>query len=895
MTQPTDVKAAWALPVDEVMARLQTPSGGLSLTEAKRRLRRDGPNRLVQKGARSAWWILVAQFRSLLVGILTAAAVAAFAFGRLLEAFAVVGVLAVNAAIGFWMELRATRSVEALRKLVRTQVTVSRGGDLVRIPAEELVLGDVVVVEAGDVITADVRVSESNRLAADESVLTGESVPVLKRTTAVDADAMLAERSSMLFNGTVVTRGSGRGVVVATAPYSELGQIAELIDSDHDETTPLERRLDQLGRRLAWLSGAIALLVALTSGIAGRSLLEAVEIAIALAVATVPEGLPIVATLALARGMWRMAERKALVRRLSAVETLGSTSIIVTDKTGTLTENRLTVTHLWLAGHQLELRGSGPDGHGLYESGRVASEEMVALARRALRIGVLCNNADLAADPQQRGVGDPLELALLTAGSRLGIEQDTEKARAPELREEAFDSETQLMATYHGGDSPQIAVKGSPEKVLAACTEVATTAGQEPLDEATRQKILRSAGELANEGLRLLALAERTGAASEPPYERLCFVGMVGMRDPARADVSEVLDACNAAGVRVVMATGDHPATAERVAKHVGLDTEGGTVIGSRLGHWLADDDHRESSVFARTSPKQKLDLLRGFRKRGAVVAMVGDGVNDAPALKAADIGVAMGKRGTEVAKEAADIVLQDDELATVVVAMREGRVIFDNLRKFAVYLLSCNASELLAVGSATLLGLPLPLLPLQILFLNLVTDVFPALALSACEAGAGVMSRRPRPADEALLTPEHWWRILAHGLLITLAVLSSLELALDWLGLTTEQAVTVSFLTLGFGQTVHVFNMRSLGSSLSNEVSRNLLVWGAVLLCAAVLLVAVTWPDLMRVLGTRTLPAQAWLLVAACSLTPVLFGPPLDAWVRRVNRSPHEPAGGAS
>ncbi len=883
------ISNAWARSVAEVHHVLGTPAEGLSSKEARRRHRRDGPNRLVAKKARSAWAILAAQFRSLLVAILIAAAAAALSFGRLLEGAAVVGVLLVNAVIGFWMELRATRSVEALRRLVGTHITVERGGDLQRIPAEQLVLGDVVVLEAGDVVTADIRVTEANRLALDESILTGESAPVPKRTSSVAADAPLAERYSMLFNGTVVARGSGRGVVVATARQSELGQIADLIESEQDETTPLERRLDHLGRRLAWLSGAIALMVAAASAYSGRSLLQAVEVAIALAVATVPEGLPIVATLALARGMWRMAERNALVRRLSAVETLGSTSVIVTDKTGTLTENRLTVTHLWLRGHLLELpppeANAGASNASFYERQAPAATGASSLAMRALRIGVLCNNADLAATPRHRGVGDPLELALLSAGAQFGLQQDAEKREAPELREEAFDSETQLMATFHGGAESLVAVKGSPEKVLAACTEVATPTGQLPLDDGKRAEILTHVEQLAQQGLRLLAVADKHDSAEASPYERLCFVAILGMRDPPRSDVRTVIDACGAAGVRVVMATGDHPATAEQIASQVGLPTQAGVVLGSQLKDWLAEGELNDVAVFARTSPRQKLELLKGYRQQGAVVAMVGDGVNDAPALKASDIGVAMGKRGTEVAKEAADIVLQDDQLATIVAAMREGRVIFDNLRKFAVYLLSCNASELLAVGGATLAGLPLPLLPLQILFLNLVTDVFPALALSACEAAPGVMQRPPRPRAEPLLTTTHWWRIAAHGVLITATVLVSLALATTVLGLGTHEAVTVSFLTLGFAQTVHVFNMRSTAPSILNEVSKNAWVWGAVALCCSLLLAAVLWPRAMHLLGTRSLSLTAWSLVLACSAAPLLLGPPLDAVIHLIDR----------
>jgi Ca2+-transporting ATPase len=835
------------------------PRCGLGRGQVVARLARHGRNRLREVQPRSPWRVLVAQFESFLVLLLAVASVVAFAFGEWVEGGAILAVLVINTLLGFFTELGAIRSMEALRKLGVASATVRREGKVGAVPAAELVPGDIVLVEGGDVVTADLRVLEASKLQANESTLTGESLPVAKSADPVPEAAALAERSCMLFKGTVVTRGSGMGLVVATGMSSELGRISRLTQAAKEETTPLERRLNQLGQGLVWVTLVLALFV-IASGLAThKPLLLIIETAIALAVAAVPEGLPIIATIALARGMRRMARHNALVNRLSAVETLGATSVLCTDKTGTLTVNELSVGRLCLA-------------------------EIADARRRALEVGVLCNNASLDGRShgrnhgQDHGVGDPLEVALLIAAADEGISRARLLADAPERREVAFDSELKMMATVHGAVPPyRVAVKGAPESVLAACT----------LDEAERERWLANSEELAAAGLRVLAVAEgRVDDLGAEVYAGLTFVGLVGLLDPPRTAVRETIAAFRRAGVRVVMVTGDHPITATNIARATGLvDEEEPTVIlGSALEHAgsLPAAEQRRllgASIFARVSPKQKLELVALHQAAGTIVAMTGDGVNDAPALRKADIGVAMGGRGTGAAREAAAMVLKDDELSTIVVAIREGRAIFENIRKFVMYLLSCNMSEVLVVALAVLVGAPVPLLPLQILFLNLVTDVFPALALGVGEAGEEVMRRPPRDAKEPVLTRAHWREIVWHGLVITACVLGAFAIALRPMALGATAAVSVAFSTLAFAQLWHVFNMRRAGAGLvRNEITRNPWVWGALALCVAIVLVGIYLPPLARVLSLESPGVLGWLVVAGMSVAPAVIGLGVDA-----------------
>jgi Ca2+-transporting ATPase len=866
------------------------PASGLSRREAEARLADSGPNQLKMRARTPAWRLLLRQLANLMVLLLAIAAVLSFVMVDWVEGVAILVVIVINVAIGFAMEYQATRSMEALQVLARVNARVRREGEVLEIRAVQLVPGDVVLLEGGDVVSADIRLIEASNLQADESALTGESVPVAKSAAAVPEAAPLAERSSMVYKGTAITRGAGEGVVVATGLATELGRISSLVEATEDERTPLEQRLERLGRRLIWLTLALAGLLVLAGIAVGRDLELMLRTAVALAVATVPEGLPVVATIALARGMWRMAERNVLINRLSAVETLGATGVICTDKTGTLTENRMTVTRLALPGGDVEVEGE----RFLCDGQPPAGDREVEL-RRALEIGAMCNNASLQGE---RWSGDPLEVALLAAARAADLTRAALEQRRPRIRVEAFDTSTRMMATLHeDGTRFLVAVKGAPEAVIGACSSLISARGQVELSDAQREAWLQRNAALAADGLRVIALASNTGPdAPDDLYARLALVGLVGLLDPPRGDVRGSIAACREAGIRVVMVTGDQPATARAVATAVGLvEPEDAQVVhGAELGP-VEDLDEPELerlrgiSIFARVDPEQKLDIIDLHQSANEVVAMTGDGVNDAPALKKADIGVAMGRRGTQVAREAADMVLKDDAFASIVEAVRQGRVIFGNIRKFALYLLSCNTSEVLVVGLATAASAPLPLLPLQILFLNLVTDVFPALALGVGPGDPSVMRARPRPADEPILTRRHWFEIAGFGIVITVAVLGAFALAFVWLGLDQRRAVTVSFLSLAFAQLWHVFNMRSPGSRLGrDDVTRNPFIWGALLFCSALLLAAVGVPALNVALDLENPGARGWALALGASLLPLLVGQAARLWRRG---GPHGPA----
>jgi Ca2+-transporting ATPase len=876
-TSPGDESLAYALPAQDVLAQANVSlASGLSEREAASRLERYGSNKLITHPERTALSIFLDQFRSPVVWLLGAAAGIAALFGQWAEAVAILVVLAINTLIGFVTELRAIRSMEALRKLGSRASRVRRDGKLKVVAAEQVVPGDIILLESGDVVTADMRLLKAKNLLADESTLTGESVPVEKSTDPVAADATIAEQTSMAHKGTAITRGAGVGIVTATGMATELGLTTRLVIEAAEDTTPLERKLAQLTEQLVKATLIVTAVIAAAGIFAGRDLILMIKAGIALAVAAIPEGLPIVATMALARGMRRMAKRNVVVERLAAVETLGATTVICTDKTGTLTENRMAVERLWLPSGNYCLDHAG--GKVVDASGKAAALDQAL--RRAIEVGVLCGSATLKSD-DKAGTGDPMELALLRLGQFADLDREGLLDAWPERHEIAFDTETKMMATAHERDGRLfVAVKGAPEAVLDASTTLGSEA-KAPLGTSTREDWLRHAVSLAEDGLRVLALAEATiPLDATPAYEDLTFLGLVAFRDPPRVEVKEAIADCRQAGIRVIMVTGDHAITAKKIAEGLGIAATGDeTIEGRELEALGALGEHERRRVlaipvFARVTPAQKLDLVRLYQSSGEVVAMTGDGVNDAPALQKADIGVAMGLRGTEVAREAADIVLRDDAFGSIVAAIREGRVIFVNLRRFLVYLLSCNISEVTVVALAVVAGLPLPLLPLQILFLNLVTDVFPAFALATGEGEADVLRRPPRNPREPLLARPQWFFIATYGALLTAATLGALIVGRTVLELEGKALVTVSFLTLAFGQLLHVFNIREAGApALRNAVTCNPYVWLAVAFCTGLLLLAVYAPPLAAALQIEPPDWDGWLLVATASAMPLVAG----------------------
>ncbi len=877
---------AHAETADQVLAHQNVdPATGLSSGEVLARRNRFGPNELKTADRKGIFEILIDQLNGVIVWLLAGAAAFALFLGDVPEAVAIIIVLLINFAIGFFTELRAVRSMEALRRMARVSTSVRRDGVEQTVGAVELVPGDIVLLGEGNVVTADIRLISVAGMHCDESVMTGESVPVAKLDQPLALDITLGDKINMAFKGSAVTRGHAEGVVVATGMQTELGQISDMARKADSDVPPLERRLDRLGHRLVWLTLGLALVTILAGVARGYALTEMIQTGVALAVAAVPEGLPVVATLTLARGMWRMAARNALISNMPSVETLGATTLIMTDKTGTLTENRMAVARYILADGDLNI-GPQDDRLGFAgEQGETCLEDRRAFAK-ALEIGALCNATSPAGDgPEGNAPGDPMERALLVAAQANGIDPIDLRDRCPLISEHPFDSDLRMMATTHTcGHEYLDAVKGAPEAVIRHCDHVLLNDGSSRvLDDAEQSRWEQRAEAAAGEGLRLLALAYRQETARiSQPFDGLTLAGIVCLFDPIRPAVPEALGRAQKAGVRVVMVTGDHATTASTIARKSGLAGGDLTVIeGAEIRRLdfeaLTEADRTrilQTDVFARVEPATKLKLARLFQKSGEIVAMTGDGVNDAPALKKADIGIAMGQRGTEVAREAADMVLKDDNFATIIAAMHQGRVILDNIRTFVLYLMSCNVSEILIVGLAVGFGLPTPLLPLQILFLNLVTDVFPAFALGLGQGDEKIMDRPPRDPNESILTAGHWALIGVLGALITVLTLSAFALALFYLELETEQAVTVSFLTLALAQLWNVFNMRTADSRVFvNEVSVNRSVWAALLLCIGLIAAALWLPALSEVLRLQDPGTDGLLLAVLVSLLHLVLG----------------------
>lgn len=844
---------------------------GLTLHQAVDRQRHYGRNVLTRKARRSWMSLLSDQFRSVIVWLLGAAAAVSVLTGDMAEAFAILCVLVINTAIGFTTSLNAIRSMEALFRMSAFNARVRRDGRSKMLPVGDLTPGDIVILESGDIVPADLRLLDCADLRCNESTLTGESVPISKSTDALDVETAVPDRTNMAFKGTAVTRGTGLGIVALIASETEYGRIATLAQSPGADKHLLERRLDRLGESLVWITFALSSLIALAGYLRGMALADMAQTAIALAVAAVPEGLPVVATLALARGMLRLARRNVLIERLSAVETLGATTIILTDKTGTLTENLMAVSGYLLEGRDVAT---------------VDTEvvETDPLLKRALEIGALCTSAELGDKDRQgvqTGVGDPMELALLHAARQGGIHQEDLRKEYPTQNINSFDPDTGQMATEHTASGGYLtAVKGVPERILQKADRVMTGSGVRALSDAEKADWLARIEASARRGFRLIGLAY---SEDRKANDTLVLVGFVSLLDPLRQDVPAAIRQSLTAGVRVVMMTGDHLETASEIARQAGLAHAGDIVAVSerdlaQLGNDQLDptvcQKLMSADVFARVSPETKLRLVETYQAVGHVVAVTGDGVNDAPALRKADIGVAMGQRGTQVARDAADMILKDDAFASILSAMRQGRVIFANIRRFVIYLMSCNFSEVLVVGVAIAAGLPSPLLPLQILFLNIVTDVFPAFALGLGEGDRMVMKRSPRDPKEPIIGRAQWLDIVVFGMLITLTTLAAFWVALEWMELPTPEAATIAFLTLALGQLAHVFNMRARDEGgLRNSVTRNPYVWGALGLCLGLLAAAFYLPGLSDVMALSPLRTPLLALPVSVSLVLLVLG----------------------
>ncbi|MFO1324224.1 MAG: cation-translocating P-type ATPase [Burkholderiales bacterium] len=860
--------------VAEVAAALSVSLEGLSAADASRRLAEFGPNALGAARRVSAWALLVAQLRNAMVVILLAATALSAVLGHGVEAIAITVIVLFAVLLGFVQEYRAERAIDALRRLAAPTATVQRDGREQDVPARTVVPGDVLVLHAGDRIAADARVVDAANLEAQEASLTGESAPVVKSAATLDgADRAVGDRTNMVFAGTTVTRGRGRALVTATGAHTEFGSIARLIETVETGRTPLQRDLDRLGRTLARAAIAIVAVVVALGVARGQPFVEMLVFGIALAVAVVPEALPAVVTISLALGVQRLVKRRALMRRLAAVETLGSTSVICSDKTGTMTRDEMTARRVYLPGETIEITGVGyaPEGEFTRDGAAFVGSERLA---RLLRAAVLASDARIVRDRpggDWQLHGDPTEGALVAAAAKAGIDKAELDARFVRVHEVPFESETKRMTTLLRTPDGVIAcMKGAPEVVVGSCTTQCTAGGVVPLADADRVRILDEARAMAGDALRVLAIATRDDATPENAQRELTFLGLVGMIDPPRPEARDAVASCGDAGIRVVMITGDHPTTAEAVARDIGLMRTGRVVTGRELD--ALDDaqfarDVEGIDVYARVSPADKLRVVTALQKKGHVVAMTGDGVNDAPALKKADIGVAMGVTGTDVAKEAAAMMLTDDNFASIVAAVEEGRGIFGNIRKYLMFLLSSNFGEIGLMAGAALAGLPLPLTAVQILYVNLATDGLPALALAVDPPEPDLMRRRPRDPRAGLFTRPVVALMLIAGAWSTLANLGLFWWALAH-GRSAAEAMTMTFVCLVAIQLGNAYNFRSDRLSLARRPFANRWLNLAVGWELLLLTVVVYWPALHAPFGTTSLAAIDVAMAVCCALT---------------------------
>ncbi len=830
MSQPPTQAVASAPPepwhtiaATTVMERFQSAPTGLTAAIAAAHLIETGPNELTDAAPVQPWRILVRQFTSIIVWILLGAAAIAGFLGEWIDAGAIAGIVVINAIIGFVQEHRAETAIAALRRMTAPHARVRRDGQVTELPASAVVPGDIILLEAGDVVAADARLIRTASLACVESALTGESLPAEKSEAVLDRrDLPLGDRANMVFLGTAVSVGTGEAVVVGTGMATEIGRIAGLIRATGDLETPLQKRLDAVGRVLVFATLGIVAVLFTLGMLRGQPALELFMTCVSLAVAAVPEGLPAVVTVALALGVQRMARRRALIRRLPAVETLGSTSVICTDKTGTLTMNEMTVRVVQVAGAEFLVDGEGyaPTGSIRRADGRADGQDRASVLDQLLKLAGGCNAAELRHEGDSwKIIGDPTDGALLTLAAKGGWPADRIEREHPKQREFPFDSNRKRMTVIRDAGRPWALVKGAPDQLLGLCTQVLTDAGVQPLDEKQRSVITSANVALADRALRVLGVAYRdlqpdlTGYTADSVERDLVWVGMIGMQDPPRPEAKDAVVRCHAAGIRVIMITGDHPNTALAIARELGIATgsDQRALSGTELD---AMDDEAlkvaasQTPVYARVTAAHKLRIVNALKANGAVVAMTGDGVNDAPAIKGADIGVAMGISGTEVTKEAAAMIVTDDNFATIVAAVEEGRGVYTNIRKTIEYLLAGNVGELLLMTVCIVVGLPMPLLPVHLLWINLVSDGLPAICLATDPIDRTLMQRPPRAAGERLMNRRFLWRIGFIGLLTGGIAFAVFFYGLRYQNLATAQANAFSVLV--FAELLRSFGARS-------------------------------------------------------------------------------------
>ncbi len=877
---------------EEVAESLETSlSEGLTSESAQTKLQTLGPNELKEQEGKSFLQKLLAQFSDFLILILIAAALISVFVGEAKDAIVIMSIVIVNALLGLYQEGKAEKALEALKKMASPTAKVLRDGKPKEIPSSQLVPGDLVILETGDIIPADLRLVESSNLKVEEASLTGESVPVEKRAQETyTTEVSLGDRHNMAYMSTIITYGRGKGVVVETAEGTEIGKIAAMIQTFEEEATPLQKKLNQLGKVLGITTIAVCVAVFGIGLLQGREVLEMFMIAISLAVAAIPEGLPAIVTIVLAIGMNKMVERNAIVKKLLAVETLGATSVICTDKTGTLTQNEMTVVKVLADNKLIEVEGTGYEPVGDFKlNGATVDKEEVSGLKLLLTIAALANDAKLDnSSGLYRIIGDPTEGALVTLAGKAGIDSAELNHMYKRIEEIPFDSERKMMTTFHdmpNDEGVSSFTKGAPDIIIGRCNRIILDGRLQDFTPELKKEVLNVNSELSRSALRVLAFAfkEYASLPSNPSpgsnETDMIFVGLTGMIDPPRPEAREAIALCKKAGVNAIMITGDYKETAFAIAKDLGMaDNEDQAMMGEKLDG-ISDEELQEvvkkTKVFARVSPEHKVRIVSALRANGDIAAMTGDGVNDALAIKKADIGVSMGITGTDVAKNTAEMILTDDNFASIVAAVEEGRIIFSNIKKFVYFLLSCNIGEILLVFTSILMNLPVPLLPIQLLWLNLVTDSFPALALGVEKGEPDIMNQPPRNPDEAILDKRMLVGVTFQAIAVAAASLSAYILALRLYGLDNiEEARTITFATLIVAELLRAYSSRSQKFTLAKigVFSNKSMVYatlGAFLLLLAVIYI----PFMNGIFYTFPLTVVDWEIVLSFAFIPLVVG----------------------
>ncbi|PFH89455.1 calcium-translocating P-type ATPase, SERCA-type [Bacillus sp. AFS088145] len=861
-------------------------SSGLTDEEVKKRRATFGANELKESEKTSKLVLFLNQFNDFMVFVLLGATIISIFLKEVVDAVAIMAIVLINGILGYFQEAKAERSLEALKELAAPQVNVLRDGQFVKLPSRDLVVGDIIKFSSGDRIGADIRIIEASSLYIEESALTGESVPVQKRFESIQSDDIgIGDQDNMGFMGTLVTRGNGKGVVVSTGMKTAMGQIANLLQNTETIVTPLQRRLEQLGKILIILALFLTALVVFIGVYQGNELYHMFLAGVSLAVAAIPEGLPAIVTVALSLGVQRMIKKKAIVRKLQAVETLGCASVICSDKTGTMTENKMTVTNIWSGGSSFEVSGNGYAIDGEFTNKeRTINPTLNKQLFQTLVFGSICSDAELIQKKKEIVLdGDPTEGAIVVAGYKAGIDREYVNSNFTRIHELPFDSTRKMMSVVVKNRSGEqfVITKGAPDVLLSKCNTILWHEREEQLNTFRQNSVESTIETYANNALRTIAIAFKPLNPNSIIDERdlesnLTFIGLQGMIDPPRAEVAQAVQECKEAGIRTVMITGDHKLTASSIARKLGILRDNGRVVEGKELDALSVEQIQEfvedAAVFARVSPEHKLKIVKALQANGHIVAMTGDGVNDAPAIKAADIGISMGITGTDVAKEASALVLLDDNFATIKSAIKEGRNIYSNIRKFIRYLLASNVGEILVMLFAMLLALPLPLVPVQILWVNLVTDGLPAMALGVDSAEDDVMKRSPRSLSEGIFARGLGWKIISRGFLIGFVTLLAFIISYNQHPNQLEYAQTVAFSTLVLAQLIHVFDCRSERSIFHRNVFGNLYLIGAVIVSMLLMLVVIYYPPLQPIFKTIPIVPRDWFLIGGLSSIPTFM-----------------------